>query len=46
MNTIFGEWIPCTDCIYFEDCEDKESRDGCYFGEPLEEDDNERTRNN
>ena len=26
------EWILCKDCIYFEDCTEKESRDGCYHG--------------
>ena len=33
INTAFGEWIPCRNCTYFEDCEDKESREGCYCGE-------------
>lgn len=37
MNTIYGEWTQCKDCIYFEDCETKEDRDGCYFGETCEE---------
>jgi hypothetical protein len=23
----------CKECIFFEDCEIKENRDGCYFGE-------------
>ena len=31
-----ADWIPCTKCAFFEDCETKESRDGCYFGEPEE----------
>ena len=22
----------CSQCIYWEECENKESRDGCYFG--------------
>lgn len=22
----------CSQCIYWEECESKESRDGCYFG--------------
>ena len=26
-------WIHCKECALFEDCENKESRDGCYFGE-------------
>lgn len=30
---MFGDFIYCNSCIYFEDCEDKESRDGCYCGE-------------
>jgi hypothetical protein len=33
MNTIHGEWVRCTKCIYVEDCDTKEDRDGCYFGE-------------
>lgn len=37
MNTIYGEWIHCSGCAYFEDCETKEDRDGCYFGEICEE---------
>lgn len=28
-----GNFIICSQCIYFEECENKESRDGCYFGE-------------
>ena len=31
-----ADWIPCTKCCFFEDCETKESRDGCHFGEPEE----------
>ena len=30
-------FIMCSKCIHQEDCEDKESRDGCYFGEEEEE---------
>ena len=26
-------WTQCIKCALFEDCENKESRDGCYFGE-------------
>ena len=22
----------CSQCIYWEECDNKESRDGCYFG--------------
>lgn len=33
MNTIHGEWVECTKCIHVEDCDVKEDRDGCYFGE-------------
>ena len=43
MNTIYGEWTQCKDCIYFEDCTTKEDRDGCYFGETLEDIENEHT---
>lgn len=28
-----GDFVICSQCIYWEDCEMKESRDGCYFGE-------------
>lgn len=31
-----GDFIICSQCIYFEDCENKEDRDGCYFGETEE----------
>ena len=26
------EWIDCKECIEFEDCENKENNDGCFFG--------------
>ncbi len=26
-------WTECKNCIYWNDCENKESRDGCYLGE-------------
>ena len=32
MRDITG-WTQCVDCIYYEDCENKEDRDGCYLGE-------------
>lgn len=32
------EFTCCKDCVYFSECADKESRDGCYFGEPIEDD--------
>ena len=28
-----AEYVACKECIMWEDCENKESRDGCYFGE-------------
>lgn len=31
------EYILCTECIWWEDCGNKEKRDGCYLGERLEE---------
>ena len=31
-NMVAG-WTNCKDCIYFEDCETKEDRDGCYMGD-------------
>ena len=27
------EWTECKNCIYFDECENKEDRDGCYCGE-------------
>lgn len=27
------EYVSCKECAIREDCENKESRDGCYFGE-------------
>ena len=27
------EYVTCKECAMWEDCENKESRDGCYFGE-------------
>ena len=33
---IHADWTPCIQCYFFEDCETKESRDGCYLGEPKE----------
>lgn len=29
-------WVNCNECIYFDDCETKEDRDGCYFGDTIE----------
>ena len=26
-----GEFVICSQCIYWEDCENKEDRDGCYI---------------
>jgi hypothetical protein len=31
-----AEFVICTDCAFFDECENKESRDGCYFGERKE----------
>ena len=31
-----ADWTYCSECALFDDCENKESRDGCYFGEPEE----------
>ena len=28
-----NDFIICSQCIYWEECENKENRDGCYFGE-------------
>ena len=27
------EYVACKECTMWEDCENKERRDGCYFGE-------------
>ena len=27
------EFVLCSECIYYDECENKEDRDGCYFGE-------------
>ena len=27
-----GEFVICSQCVYWEDCENKEDRDGCFFG--------------
>ena len=35
-----GDFVMCSECVYFEECEKKESHDGCYFGEK-EENENE-----
>ena len=28
-----AEFVSCTNCALFDECENKESRDGCYVGE-------------
>ena len=33
MPPYAGDFINCADCLFWEDCENKESRDGCYCGE-------------
>jgi hypothetical protein len=30
------EWVSCKECIYLEDCELTEDRDGCYAGDKEE----------
>lgn len=30
---VSAEYILCTECIWWEDCDNKESREGCYCGE-------------
>ena len=30
-------WVSCKDCIFFEDCNNKEDRDGCCLGEEDED---------
>jgi hypothetical protein len=31
-----AEFVICKECIYWEDCPNKENHDGCYFGEKVE----------
>ena len=31
------EFVICSQCRYWEECENKENHDGCYFGEKKEE---------
>ena len=28
-----NDFVICSQCIYWEECGNKENRDGCYFGE-------------
>ena len=32
-----AEFVMCSQCVYREECRNKESRDGCYCGEKEEE---------
>lgn len=32
-----NEWVSCSECIYWDDCEEKENVDGCEFGETEDE---------
>lgn len=34
-------WTNCKECIYFDECNETESRDGCYFGMTEEEAEND-----
>ena len=29
---MYSKFVICSQCIYWEECENKEDRDGCYFG--------------
>jgi hypothetical protein len=29
---LMDEFVICSQCVYWEECENKEDRDGCYFG--------------
>lgn len=31
------QWISCQQCEFYEDCDCKEDRDGCYIGETKED---------
>ena len=32
-KTYEAEFVNCTECLYYDECENKESMDGCYAGE-------------
>ena len=36
----YEHWVPCLECIYIEECENKEDRDGCLAGEKYEDETN------
>ena len=33
MDILYEGWVECKNCIYFEECANKEIKDGCFFGE-------------
>jgi len=33
----YEHWVSCLECIYIDDCEIKEDRDGCLAGERYDE---------
>lgn len=35
------DWVSCSECIYFDECEDRESRDGCYCGDTRDDTEHE-----
>lgn len=35
--SMYEHWVNCSECIYFDECEIKEDRDGCLAGEMEEE---------
>ena len=37
MNDCFETFIYCKNCIYFDECNSKENRDGCYLGDENDE---------
>ena len=38
MDTLYGEWVECKNCIYVEDCDTREDKDGCFLGATCKED--------
>lgn len=33
----YEHWVYCSECVDFEECENREDRDGCLAGEKYEE---------
>ena len=35
LKQMDAEFVICKECVYWEDCPNKENYDGCYFGEKI-----------